>query len=270
MHAKKYITALVTSSLGIAYFMSAVPNVAWSRGFDGEVIRCESRNFAQSFCAANTRGGVRLVEQRSRSACIEGKSWTFDRRGIYVRDGCAADFQTGNSSPFQENTGQKRSSNTGTVIAGAVIGAGLLWALSNAGKSAEEKKEAQAAKAQTNPPAQSPANVQGGQVQGGQVQGGQTQGGWRNPDEAPVSFGYNKLSASQRQAVDRCFDRARTDAQANGAQAVERTGIENIASLKNNSFQISLAVQARFNKETRARSVVCEVSPTQVQSYQLR
>lgn len=56
-------------------------------------IECESRDYQYQFCA--TPDGVtraRLVEQRSRSACIEGRSWGYDRRGIWVSGGCEGVF----------------------------------------------------------------------------------------------------------------------------------------------------------------------------------
>jgi hypothetical protein len=46
------------------------------------------------YCQADTRsGGVRLVKQRSDSACRQGYSWGYDRSGIWVDHGCRADFQ---------------------------------------------------------------------------------------------------------------------------------------------------------------------------------
>lgn len=59
-----------------------------------EIVQCESRDYQYQFCA--TPGGVaraRLVEQRSRSACIEGRSWGYDRRGIWVSGGCEGLFE---------------------------------------------------------------------------------------------------------------------------------------------------------------------------------
>ena len=59
----------------------------------GEVVRCESFNDRTQVCDADTRGGVNLVEQHSRSACIEGRTWGTDRRGIWVSSGCRATFE---------------------------------------------------------------------------------------------------------------------------------------------------------------------------------
>ena len=59
-----------------------------------QVIECESRDYQYHFCS--TPGGVdraRLVEQRSRSACIEGRSWGYDRRGVWVSGGCSGRFE---------------------------------------------------------------------------------------------------------------------------------------------------------------------------------
>ena len=56
-------------------------------------IDCQSRDYQYSFCA--TPEGVanaRLVQQRSRAPCVEGRSWGFDRRGIWVSNGCEGTF----------------------------------------------------------------------------------------------------------------------------------------------------------------------------------
>lgn len=39
-----------------------------------------------------TRGGVVLVRQLSRGACIEGRTWGWDRRGVWVTEGCRGEF----------------------------------------------------------------------------------------------------------------------------------------------------------------------------------
>jgi len=59
----------------------------------GTVIRCESYDQRQAYCALPFRGRVRLVNQVSRAACTEGYSWGADRRGVWVAQGCRADFE---------------------------------------------------------------------------------------------------------------------------------------------------------------------------------
>jgi hypothetical protein len=59
------------------------------------VIRCESNNDRTVYCSADTRYGVRLLTQQSRSPCIEGRTWGWNDRGVWVTDGCRAQFQIG-------------------------------------------------------------------------------------------------------------------------------------------------------------------------------
>ena len=64
-------------------------------GSGGQTFRCESRDDRTQRCSASTRGGVRLVRQLSDSPCIEGRSWGYDGSGVWVSDGCRAEFQSG-------------------------------------------------------------------------------------------------------------------------------------------------------------------------------
>jgi len=71
-------------------------------GYDGyhgdrgiQAISCSSDDMHRHYCPADTRGGVRLYQQRSDASCREGYSWGYDRRGIWVDHGCRGDFQTG-------------------------------------------------------------------------------------------------------------------------------------------------------------------------------
>jgi hypothetical protein len=58
-------------------------------------VKVESRNMQRTYRRTSTRGGVRLVKQLSREACVQGVSWGFDRDGIWVDAGCRAEFETG-------------------------------------------------------------------------------------------------------------------------------------------------------------------------------
>ena len=61
----------------------------------GGVMTCASDDGRRRFCDANTSRGVRLTRQISGSPCIEGQTWGFDERGIWVDRGCRAEFQVG-------------------------------------------------------------------------------------------------------------------------------------------------------------------------------
>jgi hypothetical protein len=60
-----------------------------------QVVTCSSDDMHRHYCQADTRGGVQLIRQHSDSSCRQGRSWGFDRRGIWVDHGCRADFQVG-------------------------------------------------------------------------------------------------------------------------------------------------------------------------------
>lgn len=84
-----------------ALLAGAAP-VAWAQygpapygGGGGPVVRCESGEGRQQFCPADTRGGVQLSRQLSRTPCVEGTSWGVQRGGIWVDRGCRGEFVTG-------------------------------------------------------------------------------------------------------------------------------------------------------------------------------
>ena len=85
--------ALAVSSLAIAGMLALSP----SRAEAQRTITCESRGYDRAYCSVDTRGGVRLVRQLSESRCVSGRSWGADRRGIWVSDGCRAQFAVGSS-----------------------------------------------------------------------------------------------------------------------------------------------------------------------------
>lgn len=67
----------------------------WNGGYGGQRFRCESSNGRQNFCNVDTRWGVRITRQLSDSACIEGRTWGRARDGVWVSQGCRAEFVTG-------------------------------------------------------------------------------------------------------------------------------------------------------------------------------
>lgn len=58
----------------------------------GQVIDCDSNDRRQRRCEVDVRRDVRLVKQKSGTACIEGRTWGWDRRGVWVNGGCRAQF----------------------------------------------------------------------------------------------------------------------------------------------------------------------------------
>ena len=73
----------------------AVTRPNWGGWDNGNNIYCASDNGGRNNCPTDTRGGVQLIRQRSGSPCDFGRTWGYDRRGIWVDRGCRADFQIG-------------------------------------------------------------------------------------------------------------------------------------------------------------------------------
>jgi hypothetical protein len=59
------------------------------------VVVCEAGINARHRCDVDTQYGVRLTRQISRTNCILNRTWGYDSRGIWVRDGCRAEFTLG-------------------------------------------------------------------------------------------------------------------------------------------------------------------------------
>ncbi|MCQ4163811.1 DUF3011 domain-containing protein [Tahibacter harae] len=62
-------------------------------------VTCESRDNRQVECDMNTRGNVRVAQQLSKTACVEGRTWGLNRHSIWVKDGCRAVFERDTSGP---------------------------------------------------------------------------------------------------------------------------------------------------------------------------
>lgn len=55
-------------------------------------VRCESHDGRRNYCATPRNARVEMARQLSRSACIPGRTWGSDRNGVWVDQGCRADF----------------------------------------------------------------------------------------------------------------------------------------------------------------------------------
>jgi len=70
------------------------------------MVRCASDDGGRHYCSANTTNAqVRMVKQISGSSCVEGTTWGFDGRGIWVDRGCRADFSVTTGRRYGNNPG---------------------------------------------------------------------------------------------------------------------------------------------------------------------
>lgn len=67
-------------------------NYGWDQtGSEGNIMICESHEFKRNYCSAQLRGReVFLLRQLSQSYCQN--NWGYDRNGIWVSNGCRAEF----------------------------------------------------------------------------------------------------------------------------------------------------------------------------------
>lgn len=53
---------------------------------------CESGSSKRSYCQADTRFGVELRHEISRNICVVNRTWGSDSNGVWVSNGCSAEF----------------------------------------------------------------------------------------------------------------------------------------------------------------------------------
>jgi hypothetical protein len=86
------------SRIAVAAVIAAVVGMALAAGSalaQGNTITCQSPSQRYQYCRVDTHDSVRLVRSLSRDPCVEGLTWGYDRRGIWVDDGCRAVFEVG-------------------------------------------------------------------------------------------------------------------------------------------------------------------------------
>ncbi|NZA25928.1 DUF3011 domain-containing protein [Luteimonas sp. SJ-92] len=57
------------------------------------LVRCESAGNRHRRCNAVVRSEVKLLRQLSRTRCVQRQNWGWDRGGVWVDGGCAAEFE---------------------------------------------------------------------------------------------------------------------------------------------------------------------------------
>jgi hypothetical protein len=78
--------------------------IGTSSNIGGTAITCESRDNRLTRCPASTWGGVRLARQISDSPCIFDRTWGWDTQGVWVNEGCRAEFIAGTAATVSRRT----------------------------------------------------------------------------------------------------------------------------------------------------------------------
>lgn len=95
-------------------------NAMVSPAFADYTVHCASSGYKYTTCRLSEPGYITVERQKSSAACTKGRSWDYNRREIWVDDGCSADFRV------QTQDNHKKDA---AVAAGVVVGAALLGAL---------------------------------------------------------------------------------------------------------------------------------------------
>jgi hypothetical protein len=86
---------LKLSAIGVAVLLFLLPQFLSAQV---TVITCSSKPGERVSCAADTSQGVILAKSFGQAACLFGKSWGYDDEGVWVSDGCSAQFIVGTPS----------------------------------------------------------------------------------------------------------------------------------------------------------------------------
>lgn len=113
-----------------------------------DTFQCASRSHQTNYCDVDTRDGIELVRQLSHAGCWEGDTWGFDGRGVWVANGCRAEFAYGRGhwdNRYRDDYRDEQRSdhddgNKGAVVAGAVV-LGLIGAAILADKHDDDRND---------------------------------------------------------------------------------------------------------------------------------
>ena len=58
----------------------------------GQIVTCSSNDGRRNWCSIPPRSQVTISRQISGSPCVQGQTWGWDNRGLWVDRGCRAEF----------------------------------------------------------------------------------------------------------------------------------------------------------------------------------
>jgi hypothetical protein len=90
-----------------ALMLAGQSPVAAAEAIPSGTIICASAVGERSHCPADTSKGVALVRSSGEAPCLLGRTWGYDDRGIWVSDGCGAEFFVGGEAAAAAPTKQK-------------------------------------------------------------------------------------------------------------------------------------------------------------------
>ena len=99
-----------------------------------DFVTCESRDNRYQSCTLPRAGYVTLDRKLSGADCRQGRTWDYDRREVWVDDGCRASFRVHGGSDRDDR--HDDDNHDAKVAAGVLVGAAILGAIAaNSNKS---------------------------------------------------------------------------------------------------------------------------------------
>ena len=100
--------------MGVSLFVLASGFERMVFGQTGVEIECKSDNYKRKTCSVGKDiASLRLVEKKSRSSCIEGTSYGFEKKAVWVDRGCVARFEVKFMPEPKPGPGNKPGSGPG-------------------------------------------------------------------------------------------------------------------------------------------------------------
>jgi hypothetical protein len=87
-------------------------------------ISCASYDGRKNYCDADTQGAkVQLTRQTGTAPCMEGSTWGYDRRGVWVDRGCTGEFlvQAGSDLGVGDSSGKSCAKTVGKQVANELV-----------------------------------------------------------------------------------------------------------------------------------------------------
>ena len=83
---------------------------AWhTTSAQGATVTCSSKPGERRHCPADTSAGVLLSKSSGEAPCLLGKTWGYDDTGVWVSDGCSAEFIVGQAPEGATTTLTKKA-----------------------------------------------------------------------------------------------------------------------------------------------------------------
>ncbi|MGH7804905.1 MAG: DUF3011 domain-containing protein [Candidatus Binatia bacterium] len=113
---QKVMWLLIVAVAGLLF--PATDALAQRRDGGHRSIRCESEAERHAYCRTGTHGRVELRKRLSKAPCIEYETWGADRdgSGIWVRNGCRAEFAVLENRWGRDDDDDRRGGSGGRVV----------------------------------------------------------------------------------------------------------------------------------------------------------